>query len=54
MHTYFHNKISISDPFEQMLLKYTQVLEQHESVQMGLKLKFSYENIYAFVNKMLI
>ena len=54
MHTNFHNKISISDPFEHMLLKYTQVLEQHESVQMGLKLKFCYENRYAFVDKILI
>ena len=30
------------------------VLEQHKSVQMGLKLKFCYDFIYGFVNKIFI
>ena len=30
------------------------VLEQHISVQMGLKLKFCYDFIYGFVNKIFI
>ena len=32
----------------------TCVLEQHKSVQMGLKLKFCYDFVYEFVNKILI